>query len=70
MLNASPDTPLGDHFREAHGQLSVDRGGDLPLTVEVVYQAVDYPDRKIAESVLIRDLEPTLNERLLSWPVM
>ena len=32
-----------------------------------MYQAVDYPDRKIAKSVLIRDLEPTLNESLLSW---
>ena len=45
MLNASPDTPLGDHFREAHRQLSLDRGRDLPLIVELLYQAVDYPDR-------------------------
>ena len=34
------------------------RGGDPPLTVELLYQAVDYPHRKIVESVLIRDLEP------------
>ena len=70
MLNASPDTPLGDHFRETHGQLTIDRRGHLPLTVEMMYQAADYPDRKIAESVAIRDLEPTLNEHLVSWPIM
>ena len=70
MLSATPDTPLGDHFRVAHGQLSLDRGADLPLTVEILHQALDYPDRKISESITIRDLEPSLNERLVSWPIM
>ena len=53
MLNASPDTPLGDHFRERHAQLALDRGGDLPLTVELVYQAVDYRESRQSKIIIV-----------------
>ena len=40
------------------------------IDVEVLYRARDHPDRKIAESLLIRQLDPRLNSNVSSWPIM
>ena len=49
--NNSFDTPFGDHFRVCHV------GETLPehaLSVEILHRAKDHPNRKIMESLLIR----------------
>ena len=69
-INRTPDTPLGDHFRGAHSSLVLDRTSSLPLNVSILARARDYPDRKILESLCIRDKKPCLNSQMSSWPVL
>ena len=67
MTGRKEDTPMGDHFRTAHPQA----GHTLqPFEVKVLYRASDHPDRKIAESILIRKHQPKLNTNISSWPIM
>ena len=67
MTSQKQDTPLGDHFRTCHPQTT---GNLTHIDVEVLYRARDHPDRKIAESLLIRQLDPRLNSNVSSWPIM
>lgn len=64
----TPDTPMGDHFQVSHSNISV--GDSVPLSVKVIYKSKDHPDRKIAESLLIRKHRPNLNNNVSSWPIM
>ena len=64
----TPDTPMGDHFQASHSNISV--GESIPLTVKIIYKSKDHPDRKIAESLLIRNRRPKLNSNVSSWPIM
>ena len=68
MLNTTQDTPMGDHFREQHANLT--HSTNIPLKVKVIYKSKDHPDRKIAESLMIRKNRPQLNSNVSSWPVL
>ena len=67
-INRTPNTPFGDHFLKEHVSLT-DTGSDV-LHLRILYRAQDHPDRKIAESILIRSETPTLNIQGSSWPIM
>ena len=66
-IGKKPDTPMGDHFGNAHPNAS-----DISscIDVSILYRAMDHPDRKIAESILIRKRRPELNSNVSSWPIM
>ena len=67
MIGRNDDTPMGDHFRESHPEAD---HKPSPIQVKVLYRAKDHPDRKIAESLLIRSHKPKLNTNVSSWPIM
>ena len=64
------DSPLGDHFRQKHADVNLTRTDDLPLEISIVCQTKDHPDRKISESLSIREETPVLNTNIASWPVL
>ena len=66
-ISRKADTPMGDHFRIAHPSAN---STPPPFDAQVVYRATDHPDRKIAESILIRKKQPKLNANVSSWPIM
>ena len=66
-VNKSEGTPMGDHFRMCH---ATDDVPHIPLQVNILYKSKDHPDRKIAESIMIRRNRPKLNYNLSSWPIM
>ena len=66
-IGRKADTPMGDHFRIAHPSTN---STPPPFDAQVVYRATDNPDRKIAESILIRKKQPKLNANVSSWPIM
>ena len=68
-FNRTPDTPMGDHFRDVHNG-EVVPGSTIPLRVKVLYKSRDHPDRKIAESLLIKRNRPDLNTNVSSWPTL
>lgn len=67
MVSRKVDTPMGEHFRTAHPEAG---HTPIPFEVKVLYKARDHPDRKIAESVLIKKQRPELNANVSSWPIM
>ena len=67
MLSRKEDTPMGDHFRLTHPDAD---DTPSPFDVKVLYRAKDHPDRKIVESILIRNRKPKLNSNVSSWPIM
>ena len=67
-INRTPNTPLGDHFLREHTHNTATDSDILQL--RILYRAQDHPDRKIAESILIRSETPTLNIQGSSWPIM
>ena len=67
--NKTPDTPIGDHFIDAH-QHYVLQKKEIPLTVEILQRTGDHPHRKICESLLIRVHKPQLNRNVSSWYIM
>ena len=69
MINRTPDTPMGDHFTEKHSNSFV-HGSSIPLKIKMMYKSKDHPDRKIAESLLIKKYRPELNSRISSWPIL
>ena len=60
-IGNKPDIPMGDHFGNVHPDAS-----DIPscIDVSVLYRATDHPDRKIAESILIRKRRQELNSNV------
>ena len=69
--NETELTPIGDHFDSCHsGITKASKFADPPLEVTLLMKAKDHPDRKIAESLWIRDKKPTLNENLSSWRIL
>ena len=70
-VNETRLTPIGDHFESCHGDISkAEKVADPPLIVKVLKKAKDHPDRKIAESMCIRDLKPRLNDNMSSWRII
>ena len=67
-INRTPNTPLGDHFLREHTHNTATDSDILQL--RILYRAQDHPDRKIAESILIRSETPTLNIPGSSWPII
>ena len=64
-------TPIGDHFKSCHKEVpKAVKLADPPLQVSVLMKTRDHPDRKIAESLCIRNKKPNLNENLSSWRVL
>ena len=68
MINKTKDSPMGDHFREHHRDFT--HGSRIPLKIKVLYRSKDHPDRKIAESLMIRNTRPQLNSNVSSWPIL
>ena len=68
-INKTANTPFGDHFLNEHNQDEIRTNSGL-LDLKIVYRALDHPDRKIAESVIIRSRAPALNTQGSSWPIM
>ena len=69
MLGQTQDTPMGDHFRDKHSSRDT-LGSTVPLQVKILYKSKDHPDRKIAESLLIKRYHPGLNSNVSSWPIL
>ena len=67
MVRRKEDTPMGDHVRTAHPEADCSSSS---VEVRILYRAMDHPDRKIAESLMIRDRRPCLNSNVTSWPIM
>ena len=68
-INHTANSPFGDHFSSQHSQYDTRTDSDI-LDLKIMYRARDHPDRKIAESIIIRDLKPALNTQGSSWPIM
>ena len=68
MLNETEDSPMGEHFKACHSGIAHD--SRIPLKVRVLYRSKDHPDRKIAESLMIRKGGPKLNSNVSSWPIL
>ena len=67
MLGATEYTPLGDHFRNKHPGINREKS---MLGVQILRRTLDHPDRKITESLYIRDRKPKMNENMMSWPIL
>ena len=67
-INCTPNTPFGDHFMKEHAHEH--RTDSDILELAILYRAHDHPDRKIAESILMRNKAPPLNTQCSSWPIM
>ena len=65
--NATEGTPMGEHFKQRHSATDLD---PVPLQIKIMHRARDHPDRKIAESLLIRTHRPDLNANMTSWPIL
>ena len=64
--NKRVDTPLGDHQLSAHPNRSR-IASDFCLSI--IHHCKDGPDRKILESIAIRDIQQSLNTKQ-SWPLI
>ena len=63
------DTPLGEHIIDYHQNTSnadINRG----FNIEILKTGRDCAETKIAESIQIRNLKPTLNVMKSSWPLV
>ena len=64
--NHKKDTPFGLH-QTKHPDVQLSSAN---VTIKIIHVAKDGPDRKIWESIFIRDLKPTLNTQTSSWPII
>ena len=62
--NGRVDSPFGSHQNCHNTPLTYQN-----LTLRILARAADGPDRKIKESLYIRDQKPTLNTQTTSWPL-
>ena len=64
--NKKTDTPFGLHqTKHPDQQLTCSN-----ISIKILRVSKDGPDRKILESIYIRDLKPTLNTQTTSWPII
>ena len=66
-VNKKAGTPLGEHFLQEHPDQSPT---DTMLTARIVRKCADEADRRIAESITIRDTMPGLNDNTTSWHLL
>ena len=65
--NRTFDTPIGDHFITKHPEQNIT---DHTLKAKIIRRCTDEADRKISESITIRDATPSLNTYTASWPLL
>ena len=63
------DTPLGEHILDFHLNAS-NTDINAGFRIEILTSGRDCADIKIAESIQIRNLKPTLNSMKSSWPLV
>ena len=61
------DTPFGDHFRNCHPNHDVK---PEDLNIDILKRAGDIKERKISESIYIREDQPRLNTKVSSWTLL
>ena len=64
--NRRTDTPFGLH-QTKHPDVQLNSSN---VSIKILRKSKDGPDRKIWESIYIRDLKPTLNTQTSSWPII
>ena len=64
--NNKADTPFGLHQAKHPGEPL----NSSSVSIKILHVCKDGPDRKIWESIYIRDLKPTLNTQTSSWPIL
>ena len=64
--NSKIDTPFGLH-QTKHPTVQLNNSN---VSIKILHVSKDGPDRKIWESIYIRDLKPTLNTQTSSWPLI
>ena len=64
-----PDTPLGEHVTDCHLDTS-NAEINTGFKIDILCTGRDCAEIKIAESVQIRNLRPTLNVMRSSWPLV
>ena len=64
--NKKTDTPFGLH-QTKHPDVCLN---STNVSIQILHVSKDGPDRKIWESIYIRDLKPTLNTQTSSWPLI
>ena len=64
----NPDTPLGDHMTACHPDHQTQP--DKCFRISILKVCEDGPNRKITESMFIRDRRPPLNTQTTSWPIL
>ena len=65
--NKRKDSPWGDHFSQEHQNAQPDH---TTITASILQACSQDRDRKIAESLHIRERRPALNTNIASWTVM
>ena len=60
-------TPMGEHFAHEHPDLTPT---DTTLIARIVRKCKDEADRRIAESITIRDRMPAINDNSTSWQLL
>ena len=60
------DTPFGLHQRQ-HPSVQLNSSN---VSIQILHVCKDGPDRKIWESLYIRELKPPLNTQTSSWPII
>ena len=64
--NKKTDTPFGLHQQKHPGVIL----NSSNVSIKILHVSKDGPDRKIWESMFIRDMKPTLNTQTSSWPII
>ena len=64
--NSKEDTPFGLHQKK-HPNVQLN---STNISIKILHVTKDGPDRKIRESMCIRDLNPSLNSQTSSWPII
>ena len=64
----APDTPLDDHVKACHPDQLTNIENSFRISILKVCN--DGPNRKITESIFIRDRRPSLNIQTTSWPLL
>jgi len=61
------NNPVGLHFRSQHGY---DVLPEVPITGKVLCKCHGHVERKVKETMFIRDLKPVMNKNVASWPLL
>ena len=63
----TPDTHLGDHMASDHPEIQPNME---TFKIDILRVCEDGPNRKVTESLFIRDWKPSLNVQTTSWPIL